>query len=192
MSPGVGGILPREVLPGGIDVDGHHFPPGVDLGVPIYCIQHNEAYFPRPFEFVPERWISKGNDTDDTNTHNDDNNDENDNDKPSNPNPTDPTYHPKINNDPESVALARSAFSAFGVGPRACVGKSMAYKEITIVIARLIWSYEMRLAPERTEGEGDPRKSRESGRHRRGEYQGIDKFVLQADGPIVQFRVRKR
>lgn len=35
MSPSVGGILPREVLPGGIDIDGQHFPPGVDVGVPI-------------------------------------------------------------------------------------------------------------------------------------------------------------
>lgn len=57
LSPPVGGILPREVLPGGIDIDGLHIPAGIVVGTPHYAIHHNSEYFPAPFEFIPERWI---------------------------------------------------------------------------------------------------------------------------------------
>ena len=32
----------------------------------------------------------------------------------------------------------------------------MAYKELMIVVARLVWLFDMRLAPGRSEGEGRP------------------------------------
>ena len=57
LSPPVGGILPREVLPGGIEVDGLEIPEGVVVGTPHYAIHHNPAYYPDPFTFIPERWI---------------------------------------------------------------------------------------------------------------------------------------
>lgn len=174
MSPGVGGILPREVLPGGIDIDGHHFPPGVDVGVPIYAIQHHDAYYPQPWEFIPERWV--------VNT---------DFERQLEPSEAGDDSIRQIGS-PESVALAKSAFCPFGLGLRGCVGKSMAYKEISIVIARLVWLYEMRLSPGRSEGEGNPEAGVQSGRHRVGEYQCRDMFVLKAKGPIVEFRLRKR
>lgn len=58
MSPPAGSSLFREVLPGGATVDGHRFPPGVEIGVPIYGIHHNAAYYPQPFEYRPERWLN--------------------------------------------------------------------------------------------------------------------------------------
>ncbi|KAK3938977.1 Isotrichodermin C-15 hydroxylase [Diplogelasinospora grovesii] len=57
LSPSVGGLLPREVLPGGITVDGEAIPAGTVVGTPHYAIHHNPEYYPRPFAFVPERWI---------------------------------------------------------------------------------------------------------------------------------------
>jgi cytochrome P450 len=57
MSPSVPGILPREVLAGGITVAGHLFPAGVELTVPIYAIHHKPKYYPRPHTHDPERWI---------------------------------------------------------------------------------------------------------------------------------------
>ncbi|KAG0646657.1 Cytochrome P450 monooxygenase AKT7 [Hyphodiscus hymeniophilus] len=57
LSPPVGGILPREVLPGGIDIDGMHIPEGMVVGTPHYAVHHNPAYYPEPFIFTPERWI---------------------------------------------------------------------------------------------------------------------------------------
>jgi cytochrome P450 len=59
LSPPVGGILPREVLPGGINIDGLHLPEGVVVGSPHYTLHHNPNYFPSPFEFTPERWIAE-------------------------------------------------------------------------------------------------------------------------------------
>lgn len=174
MSPGVGGILPREVLPGGIDIDGQHFPSGVDVGVPIYAIQHHDVYYPQPWEFIPERWLINKNLSTQSEASNAS---------------VDPNRQIGT---PKSVALAKSAFCPFSLGPRGCVGKSMAYKEITIVIARLIWLFEMRLSPGRLEGEGNMAAGVQSGRHRVGEYQGLDMFVLKANGPIVEFRPRER
>ena len=57
LSPPVGGLLPREVLPGGIDIDGHHFPKGVDVGTPHYALHHHEKYYADAFTFRPSWWI---------------------------------------------------------------------------------------------------------------------------------------
>jgi cytochrome P450 len=48
MTPPVAGALPRQILPGGMNVDGRHIPAGIDVGVPIYSIHHNPDYFPQP------------------------------------------------------------------------------------------------------------------------------------------------
>ncbi|KAL2813017.1 cytochrome P450 [Aspergillus granulosus] len=57
LSPPVTGLAPRKVLPGGIDVDGVHFPEGTIIGSPIYTMHRNSAYFPQPDLFVPQRWL---------------------------------------------------------------------------------------------------------------------------------------
>ena len=61
LSPPVPGLLPREVLQGGLDVDGLHLPKGADVGVPIYALHHHEKYFPDPWTFKPSRWIAGQN-----------------------------------------------------------------------------------------------------------------------------------
>ena len=57
MSPPVGGALWREVEAGGLYIGKEYIPAGCDVGVGIYAIQHNEAYFPAPFAYSPERWL---------------------------------------------------------------------------------------------------------------------------------------
>ncbi|KAF2840589.1 cytochrome P450, partial [Patellaria atrata CBS 101060] len=57
ISPALPSAMPREVLPGGLSVDGLHIPSGIDVGVAAYCIQHNSTYYPSPWAFRPERWI---------------------------------------------------------------------------------------------------------------------------------------
>ena len=57
LSPGVGSILPREVMRGGIRVDDHYFPGGTILGTPCYAIHHHSFYYPSPFLYQPERWL---------------------------------------------------------------------------------------------------------------------------------------
>ncbi|KIX92471.1 uncharacterized protein Z520_11791 [Fonsecaea multimorphosa CBS 102226] len=57
-SPSLPGVLPREVLPGGLTVDDRFFfPPGVEVSVPVYALHHNAEYFPDPDVWKPERWI---------------------------------------------------------------------------------------------------------------------------------------
>ncbi|KAL8746409.1 MAG: hypothetical protein Q9190_001583 [Brigantiaea leucoxantha] len=58
LSPPVGGLLPRQVLAGGMEADGHHIPEDTVIGTPHYALHHNPAYYPDPFEYKPERWFS--------------------------------------------------------------------------------------------------------------------------------------
>ena len=152
LSPAVGALLPREILEGGLIVDGECFPTGVDIGVPVYSVHHHEAYYPEPFEFKPERWLSETGSAE------------------------------------RSITLARSAFCPFGIGRTACVGKYLAYQEMAIMLARLLWLYDLRLQPGTTLGEGHPSLGKD--RMRAKEFQLYDKFVSTHDGPMLEFRSR--
>ncbi|KAH8805807.1 cytochrome P450 [Xylogone sp. PMI_703] len=154
LSPPVGALLPREVLPGGIDIDGIHVPAGYVVGTPHYTIHHNPDYYPDPFTFKPERWI--------------------------------PDSEPTVTR--ESVDLAQSAFCPFSIGSRGCIGKGLAYAELTETLARVIFLYEMRKAAGMTTGEGHP--DLEWGRQRPNEFQLRDSFTSMMDGPYVEFRRR--
>ncbi|RYP76571.1 hypothetical protein DL771_001640 [Monosporascus sp. 5C6A] len=55
--------------------------------------------------------------------------------------------------------LTHDAFAAFSLGPRSCPGKAMAYLEMSLVIAKLIWYFDFAAAPGHF-GEGGGRKSR--------------------------------
>ncbi|KAM3422487.1 hypothetical protein BST61_g2834 [Cercospora zeina] len=167
LAPSVGGLLPREVLAGGIVIDDERIPAGTVIGVPHYAIQHNEKFFPAAFDFVPERWIAG-------------------------------SVWPTSSSSPgqgvevtsEAVSLAQSAFCPFSVGPRGCIGKGMAYNELMLTLARMMFMYDMRLAPGSTLGEGTP-ETKEYGRHRRAEFQLQDTFTSMKEGPLVQFRPRE-
>lgn len=160
MSPGVPGLLPRQVLPGGVEIDGHFFPPGVDLGVSHYALHHNEDHYPDSFAYQPQRWLMENDSGGETKEEAE-----------------------------ERVARAHSAFCPFSIGPRGCVGKGLAMKELMITIGRVVWLYDMRTAPgEERRGAGGPEKG--YGRHRIGEYQMFDMFVSKTDGPVVQFHTR--
>jgi cytochrome P450 len=39
-------------------IDGHIISSGTQVGVNTYSIHHNDAYFPDPFVFKPERWLA--------------------------------------------------------------------------------------------------------------------------------------
>ncbi|KAI1878404.1 uncharacterized protein JN550_000586 [Neoarthrinium moseri] len=158
MSPSVGGIVPREVLPGGIEIDGEFIPEGTVVGVPHYTIHHNAAYYPEPFTYNPERWVAgshKGAGSVST----------------------------------SEVEVAHSAFCAFSVGPRGCIGKGLAYIEMSTTLARLFYLYDLRKSSGPDPGEGNP--NLEWGRQRVGEFQLIDQFTSLKDGPMVEFRKRQ-
>ncbi|KAL7269963.1 hypothetical protein RUND412_007341 [Rhizina undulata] len=74
-----------------------------------------------------------------------------------------------------------SAFAPFSIGSRGCIGKRLAYIEIQLVLARLVWGFEMKYI---SEGVDD----RVSGRD---EYMLIDNFGAARYGPIVEFSKRE-
>ncbi len=159
LSPSVGGIVPREVLPGGITIDGHTLPQGIVVGVPHYTIHHNPDYYPSPFHYIPERWVEGAS--------------------------ASGLNGSAVTSD--EVARAQSAFCPFSIGPRGCIGKGLAYQEMMTTLARTIYLYDMRRAAGvRDPGEGSPRL--EWGRHRENEYQLMDIFTSARDGPMVEFR----
>lgn len=65
---------------------------------------------------------------------------------------------------------------------------AMAYLELTVALARVIWLYDMRLAPGSHVGEGST--DLEFGRHRSREFQLKDTFTSAKDGPMVEFTTR--
>jgi cytochrome P450 len=64
MSPPTAISLWREVQKG-LNVEGEYIPAGVDVGVSIYAIHHNEDIFPNSFTYKPERWIVNEENTQD-------------------------------------------------------------------------------------------------------------------------------
>jgi cytochrome P450 len=49
----------REVEPGGVTIAGDLIPAGLNVGATIYTLHHNEAAFPSPYKYDPERWIPR-------------------------------------------------------------------------------------------------------------------------------------
>ena len=153
LTPGVGGLLPRETLSGGVIIDGEFFPQGVDLGVPHYAIHHNAEYYPEPFRFKPERWLVEGSTR------------------------------------KEDVMLAQSAYCPFSLGRASCTGKQIAYQEMTTILARMMWLYDMRLQ-DASMCQG--RRGLGWGRHVKEEFQVYDNFTSTHKGPMVEFKSVKR
>ncbi|KAK8241093.1 cytochrome P450 46A1 [Phyllosticta capitalensis] len=61
-----------------------------------------------------------------------------------------PSRHlPPATTDPSSPFYAdkRKALQPFGVGPRNCIGRNLAYHEMRLVLASLVWCFELELAP---------------------------------------------
>lgn len=77
----------------------------------------------------------------------------------------------------EAVSRSRSAFCPFSLGSRGCIGKTMAYNELSLALARVLYKLDVRLEKDDKSGEG-----------LNGEYAQQDVFVSDRDGPLVQFR----
>lgn len=125
---------------------------------------HNKAYFPEPFEFRPERWLGSDVGQDGVDV-----------------------------SDAEAEqerSIMRSAFAPFALGETGCLGKAMAYQEMSLVVAKTLWYFDFeRAAGEAGRlGEGEP--GRTDGRGRKDEYQLFDLAVADHDGPNLVFRPR--
>ncbi|KAF4446417.1 hypothetical protein F53441_9934 [Fusarium austroafricanum] len=156
MSPPVPSDLSREVEKGGIVVDGQYIPEGIKVSTAAYCMHHNPDYYPKPFNFRPERWIVG---------------EENNFGVPT-----------------EDVSLTESAFMPFSAGPRGCVGKNLAYLEMSLALVKTVYRFEIRRDPSSNLGGGSPGGI--EGRRTVDQYQLRDIFVAGRDGPMVQLAKR--
>jgi cytochrome P450 len=93
----------------------------------------------------------------------------------------------------EAVAKAQAAFCPFSLGPRGCIGKKLAYLEVMLALATLLFLYDIRIpesADERNpSGEGRP-DDKHWGRRRKDEYQVVDHFLSWREGPMFQLKAR--
>ncbi|KAK5702998.1 hypothetical protein LTR97_003944 [Elasticomyces elasticus] len=153
LAPVVPAQLPREVMKGGIVIDGQFVPEGIVVGVSAYVVHHDGEAFPEPWSFRPERWIEAGGGS------------------------------------KEDVSLAREAMCPFSLGKRGCIGKRLAYVEIRITIASLLWSYDLEEAKSAGQ-DGGGSSNLEEGRRRRDEFQLFDCFGSDRAGPVLRFRWR--
>ncbi|KAI9651246.1 hypothetical protein NHQ30_001284 [Ciborinia camelliae] len=161
LSPGVGADIPREVMKNGAIIDGQYIPAGIVVGVSAYSIHHEEKYFEDPFVYRPERWLEGDSENKILET-----------------------------NALNSEKFDQSAFTPFGTGRTSCVGKYLAYQEMEVVLARLIWQFDMRLSEQEGVGLGEGRKGMGWGRERKNEFQTWERFVSWHEGPMVEFRLR--
>lgn len=150
LAPAVPGAIPREVMDGGAVVDGVFLPAGTNCGTPTYSIHRQEAYYRAAGTFLPERWIEGA---------------------------TCEAADAKWTTSKEQVDTARRAFCPFSIGPRGCIGKSMAFMEMRVTLARLVFLFEMALADRVGEDE-------------QGHLALVDHFTSAKNGPNVVFRHR--
>lgn len=174
LSPAVGGVLPREVLKGGLAIPGLglQLPAGVEVGVPIYALHHHREFVVEPFRFEPARWLTAEEETESQAS--------------SEIKTSSPFPHA------QDRAALHAIFTPFGIGHRACLGKPLVYLELSIAIARLLWEFELRLAPQ-TQQVVSPEIARDlrAGRRVAGEYHLLDWFMSRNEGPVVEFRRRR-
>lgn len=97
----------------------------------------------------------------------------------------------EMQNSQESVDLAKRAFQAFSIGPVGCVGKNLAYMELTVTMARVAYALEMKPLSE-TQVEPPKEKYLEGfDKHSSFEYRLRDRFTSWKDGPMLSFRLHQ-
>ena len=191
MSPAVPGLLPRLVLPGGLDIPSMnlHIPAGVDVGTCTYAIQHHEDYVVEPFKYDPSRWLQQAGSKSQV-SHVRQRSDSG----VALTNPlatrdgTKSDEYASLHQDREAL---NSVSAPFSLGNRACLGKPLVYMETSIAIAKLVFAYDMRLV-EAEPGDAGVRADVVSGKRRAGEYHLRDWFLGKNDGPIVEFAKREQ
>ncbi|CAG8114481.1 unnamed protein product [Penicillium salamii] len=86
--------------------------------------------------------------------------------------------------------LAKAAFCPFSIGPRACVAKNLAWVELSLIIARTAFRYDMRLPEDHVSLYPDCCAALGSLAQRSPEYQLKAWIASGREGPWVQFRHR--
>jgi cytochrome P450 len=148
--PSVPAAIPREVMEGGAEVDGVFLPEGTDCGTSAYSIHRHPDYYREPLSYIPERWIAGA---------------------------TCQTAQSSWTSSKADVETARRAFCPFSIGPRACIGKSMAILELRLILARIMFLFDLEFADQ-------------TGNDGTGHFALVDHFVTSKNGPNIIIRRR--
>lgn len=91
----------------------------------------------------------------------------------------------------ELLAQSRGAFNPFSAGMRNCVGKNMAYQEMSIAMARLLFLYDMRFssAPGTITGGGSSNSV--PGLEAESDFCYEDYFITTKKGPYLEYKKRE-
>lgn len=88
------------------------------------------------------------------------------------------------------IATARACFSAFSQGIRSCIGKGLAYTELMLTLACVMYECDFRFADGELGWAGHGSEDAEYGRHHVGEFQLKDCIVGQKEGPWLVYKRR--
>lgn len=120
--------VPRMCPPGGATVCGLALPAYTAVAVHNFSINRREALWHDACAFRPERWLGDegSHDSDEKEAH---------------------------GGRTEFRGDVHDALRPFSLGPRQCMGMRLAWAEMRLVVARLVWSFDLQLVQSR---EGEP------------------------------------
>ncbi|KAI1175665.1 cytochrome P450 [Nemania sp. FL0916] len=165
LCPSVPSSIPRVVGPGGIKVLDEDIPQDMWVSVPHFTIFRDARYFDRPHDYIPERWIPC------------------DNPSSSDSLTTDTGYTA------ESVKVSQMAFQPFSLGPRHCIAKNLALREMTFALARIFYLFDVEPVQNSGRWMGDlPGIDTRNGHFIHEQW---DVFTSLEKGPVVRVKVKE-
>lgn len=90
----------------------------------------------------------------------------------------------------DSTIQTYQAFAPFSIGPRSCPGKTMAYMEIGLTVAKILWYFDFDRPSGSLSDLGGGKLGRPGGRGRPDEFQLYDIFSSTFEGIAMVFRTR--
>jgi hypothetical protein len=97
---------------------------------------------------------------------------------------------PETDESRAAIKAMHDAFAPFSTGYRGCAGKAMAYLEISLILAKVLWYFDFQAAPGKLGEVGGGKEGETNGRGRPGEYQIYDVFISRHEGPNLVFTSR--
>lgn len=91
----------------------------------------------------------------------------------------------------DSINLAHNAFQAFSIGPVGCIGKNLACLELSLTMAKVAWSLDIKAMTTTSETLPRPKYLDGYPQHAQFEYRLRDRFTSWKDSFHLSFQVRE-
>lgn len=131
--------LPRRTPKSGAVIAGYEVGPDVTVSVPLDVVHLDDSLFESAADFIPERWLASASkiETGDATSAS-----------------SAERFFAEISLDQQKIFASQSQnlknfVQPFQLGPRACIGRNIAFMELSICMAALILGFEWELVPEK-------------------------------------------